>query len=112
MQLLVFAALAFIVLNRVKLYPPEKRGVVLDFDWVYRRPLYHALVWTGAVWNKAGPAMTGAALRLSRRVYNHIEATFSPQGELSRGPLSAGMAIWTSIVLAIVMVLALIVGPH
>ncbi|MAI90315.1 Na(+)/H(+) antiporter subunit D [Ponticaulis sp.] len=112
MQLLVFAALAFIVLNRVKLYPPEKRGVVLDFDWVYRRPLYYGLVWVGDVWAKVGPAMTGAAQRLSRKVYDRIEATFSPQGELSRGPLSAGMAIWTSIVLAVVMVLALIAGPN
>lgn len=111
MQLLVFAALAFIVLNRIKLYPPEKRGVVLDTDWLYRRPLYASIVWLGAVWQRLGPGMTGSALKVSRRVYNHIEATFSPQGQLSRGPLSAGMAVWTSIVLAVVMILALFAGP-
>ena len=55
--------------------------------------------------------MTGSIQKLSRRIYDQIEAAFSPQGELSRGPLSAGMAIWTSIVLAFVMVLALFAGP-
>ena len=110
MQLLVFAAFAFIVLNRIKLYPPEKRGVVLDADWVYRRPVYYSLVWVGDVWNRIGPAMTEKALSVSRRVYDQIEAAFSPQGQLSQGPLSAGMAVWTSVVLAVVMFMALLAG--
>jgi multicomponent Na+:H+ antiporter subunit D len=54
--------------------------------------------------------MTGEALKISRHVYSRIEAAFSPKGELSRGPLSSGMAIWTSVVLAFVMILALISG--
>ena len=110
MQLLVFAAFAFIVLNRIRLYPPEKRGVVLDTDWVVRRPIYSFVVWVGAVWERLGPAMTETALMVSRRVYDKIEAAFSPQGELSRGPLSAGMAVWTSILLAVVLVLSMVSG--
>ncbi len=110
MQLLVFAAFAFIVLNRIKLYPPEKRGVVLDTDWIYRRPLYYTFVWVGDVWNKVGPALTDTAKSVSRKVYDQIEAAFSPQGQLSQGPMSAGMAIWTSILLAVVMLVALVIG--
>ena len=110
MQLLVFAAFAFIVLNRIKLYPPEKRGVVLDTDWVWRRPVYTVIVWAGEVWARVGPATTNAAQGLSRRVYDQIEAAFSPQGQLSRGPLSSGMAIWTSVVLAFVLFMSLVVG--
>ncbi len=37
MQLLIFAMLAFIVLIRLKLYPPEIPSVVLNSDWFYRR---------------------------------------------------------------------------
>ena len=37
LQLLAFSALAFAVLQRTGLYPPELRSTVLDFDWVYRR---------------------------------------------------------------------------
>jgi len=37
LQLLVFSALAFSVLMRTGLYPPEKRLINLDSDWFYRR---------------------------------------------------------------------------
>ena len=37
LQLLAFAALAFAILMRTGLYPPELRSTNLDTDWVYRR---------------------------------------------------------------------------
>lgn len=37
MQLLFFAALAFVWLNLYRLYPPELRAVNLDVEWLYRR---------------------------------------------------------------------------
>ncbi len=37
MQLLLFSALAFTVLMRTGIYPPELRSTNLDFDWAYRR---------------------------------------------------------------------------
>ncbi|MEG9861324.1 MAG: Na(+)/H(+) antiporter subunit D [Parvularculales bacterium] len=37
MQLLLFSALAFGVLMKMGLYPPELRSVNLDSDWLYRR---------------------------------------------------------------------------
>lgn len=37
MQLLVFATLAFMLLQWRQLYPPEKAGVILDVEWLWRR---------------------------------------------------------------------------
>lgn len=37
LQLLVFSALAFAVLKRTGIYPPELRAINLDSDWLYRR---------------------------------------------------------------------------
>ena len=37
LQLLMFSALAFSVLMRYGIYPPELRSVNLDSDWIYRR---------------------------------------------------------------------------
>ena len=37
LQLLVFSALAFAVLMRTGIYPPELKAINLDFDWIYRR---------------------------------------------------------------------------
>ena len=39
LQLLIFAILAFAILIRFKLYPPEIPSTVLNFDWLYRRLL-------------------------------------------------------------------------
>jgi multicomponent Na+:H+ antiporter subunit D len=43
LQLLMFAVLAFGMLMRMGAYPEEKRSVVLDVDWVYRRMLPRVL---------------------------------------------------------------------
>ena len=55
MQLLIFAMLAFVVLVRLKLYPPEIPSVVLNSDWFYRRlaPAILRPILRGAfaVWN-------------------------------------------------------------
>jgi multicomponent Na+:H+ antiporter subunit D len=36
-QLLFFAALAFVWLNKLGIYPPEMRAINLDTDWLYRK---------------------------------------------------------------------------
>ena len=37
LQLLFLSALAFTLLMRTGIYPPELRSTNLDFDWFYRR---------------------------------------------------------------------------
>jgi multicomponent Na+:H+ antiporter subunit D len=108
MQLLVLAVLAFMLLQRFALYPPEKPGTILDTDWLYRRLGHGMASWSGAVWQKAGPAMTASFGRLSSHAYDRIEAAFSPRGVLSRGPLTGGMAIWTAALLGVVLLLAFV----
>ena len=44
LQLLMFAILAFVVLWKLKLYPPEIDSTVLNTDWLYRKMLPGALV--------------------------------------------------------------------
>ena len=106
-QLLIFAIFAFVLLKRFHVYPPEKRGVILDSDWSYRKVGYSLVTWAGTVWGKAGPAMTAAFFRITSRAYNWIEAAFSPRGELARGGvLNGAMTIWTAALLGIVLLLS------
>lgn len=106
MQLLVLATFAFILLKRLSLYPPEKPGTILDTDWIYRKAGYGTVRWLDTVWAKLGPAMTGVFRRLSERAYDRMVATFSPRGVLARNGLSGGMTIWTSVILAVVLLLS------
>ncbi|HWP56791.1 MAG TPA: Na(+)/H(+) antiporter subunit D [Candidatus Acidoferrales bacterium] len=47
LQLLLFSALAFAVLKRTGIYPPELRAINLDSDWLYRR--LPKLVWSWGI---------------------------------------------------------------
>jgi multicomponent Na+:H+ antiporter subunit D len=110
LQLLVLAVLAFMLLRRFGLYPAERPGLVLDSDWIYRKAGYDVARWANRVWNKAGPAMSAAMGRGFARLYDRIEAASSPQGQLSRGLVSQSMAVWTAVILGIVLILTLIVA--
>ncbi|MCA8901289.1 MAG: Na(+)/H(+) antiporter subunit D [Hyphomonas sp.] len=106
MQLLILAIFAFVVLKRFHIYPPEKKGVILDSDWVYRKAGYGLVSWMGTVWQKAGPAMTAAFFGVTGKAYTWIEAAFSPRGELARGGLNGAMTVWTAVLLGIVLLLS------
>lgn len=106
MQLLVLATFAFILLKRFSLYPAEKPGTILDTDWLYRKAGYGFVRWSGTVWGKLGPAMSGLFSRFADRAYLRLEAAFSPKGDLARGGLSGGATIWTAVILAAVLLLS------
>lgn len=108
MQLLVLAIFAFVMLKRLGWYPPEKPGTILDTDWFYRKAGFGLANWAGTIWRKAGPAMTGVFFRLTGRAYERIEDTFSPRGELARGGLASAMALWTAILLGLVLLIGFI----
>lgn len=106
MQLLLAALFAFAFLVRVGWYPAEKRGVNLDADWFYRRALDGAARWGhamfGRLWASIGNVVGAARDRMGGRMFQ----AFSPTGALSRDIPSGLLAIWTSALLAIVLLIA------
>ena len=90
----------------MKWYPDEKRSVNLDFDWVYRRAFDGLARWSYAMfsrlWAAIGNLLAGVRDRLGGRLFQ----TFSPMGALSRDIPSGLLAIWTSALLAIVLLIA------
>jgi multicomponent Na+:H+ antiporter subunit D len=99
LQLLVFSALAFAVLVRTGIYPPELKSTNIDFDWTYRR---------------LGPAVVAALTRVCRDVLalgeragtvaaSHLVAVVrshhGPQGVLARTWPTGSMALWAVILL-------------
>jgi len=106
LQLLALATFAFILLKRIGLYPPEKPGVILDTDWVYRKAGFGLVRWIDTVWAKLGPAMTSIFRGVSSRAYSQLADTFSPHGVLARNAASGGMAIWTTVILALVLLVS------
>ncbi|ACT58919.1 Na(+)/H(+) antiporter subunit D [Hirschia baltica] len=107
-QLLILAMLAFVLMQRFGLYPAEKPGVVLDFDWTYRRIGYGFAHWADRLWERASPAMTNGWRKLGSRVHTYLTEAFSPEGMLSKGGPSGSMAVWTALILGLVIAVSVV----
>lgn len=106
LQLLFFSALAFSVLMKTGIYPPELRSTNLDTDWTYRRLL---------------PTIIGALLHATRRTWRFgvrvteyrldrlltgIYRAHGPQGLLARTWPTGSMVLWIAILLGMTLMLS------
>ena len=99
-QLLLFSALAFAWLKLSGLYPPELKGVNIDADWIYRKPLNWIATTTlrvGSRWNEIASNVVVSYLgNLGRLVFRYS----GPQGVFARTHESGSAALWVAIILA------------
>ncbi|WP_220448485.1 Na(+)/H(+) antiporter subunit D [Nonomuraea mesophila] len=106
LQLLLLAALAFTVLVRTGLYPPELRSVNIDADYVYRRALpqsWRALSRAA----DAGRARVGPVLRrLGGELWKIVTGPLRPGGQVTRPWSTHLMVWWTALVLGAMLLLA------
>jgi multicomponent Na+:H+ antiporter subunit D len=106
MQLLMFSALAFTVLMRTGLYPPELRAVNLDTDWLYRR----AGAWlargfddvTAGAWTRLVSGINSKATWLHDLLVTH----HGPTGTFGRTWPTGTMAFWTTFLLGAFLLIA------
>ena len=108
MQLLMFSALAFTVLMKTGLYPPELRSTHLDTDWFYRKPLAWLLRgfrdwivgWRGVAGAQGAIAWGDFAKELYRQ--------HGPTGTLARTQPSGSMAFWMAVLLLAFLVFSFV----
>ena len=106
MQLLLGAIFAFSFLLKIGAYPSEKRSINLDTDWFYRRFGDSIARWGWAMSGRLSASMSNVWARAKVRMGSRMHEVFSPIGSLSRDIPSGVLAIWTSALLAIVMLVA------
>jgi len=108
MQLLLFAILAFALLVKFKLYPPEIPSVNLDFDWFYRVPGRVALMGlvhgTAAVWHRVWWGIQAGVKGIVKGLYD----THGPEGALSRSWPVGFMALFTALVLGLMLIVTFV----
>jgi multicomponent Na+:H+ antiporter subunit D len=106
LQLLMFSALAFTVLMRKGLYPPELRSTNLDFDWLYRVPGRGLLVGLekARIWAWGGIRETG--LRGIRDLTDLLRVHHAPGGLFARSWSSGEITLWTAVLLAAFLILS------
>jgi multicomponent Na+:H+ antiporter subunit D len=99
LQLLLFSALAFTVLIRTGIYPPEMRSTNLDSDWFYRRLgrfIQHVAYPLGSsTYTGFRRVAMHRAERFVTRLYRH----HGPQGVLARTWPTGSMVLWVAVLL-------------
>lgn len=106
LQLLMFSALAFTVLMRTGIYPPELRAINLDADWFYRRLGYDAAITIGRWARRAWDGFVRATMRGARSAAVAIERHHGPEGALARTWPTGSMAFWATVMLAAYLILS------
>ena len=105
LQLLAFAALAFVIFLGTGLYPANERAVNLDADWLYRRLLRGVLgLLREIVSHLHLRALLRARVRLNRfiaTVYRH----HGPQGALARTWPVGSTVLWVAVLLCVMLIL-------
>ena len=104
LQLLFFAALAFVVLFRNGWYPPEIKSINLDFDWFYRKPLNSLLgvmsASFGAVLNDVQNFKQSSLKLITTFAYQ----AHGPNSKIARGTSVGNMVIWVAVLLSACLV--------
>ena len=110
MQLLLFAALAFIVLMKTGLYPEEKRSENLDTDWAYRKAF--PVLWSGAksMYSSVDKAVRGEFVGLITAFTDRVDQSFNERGTFGKTWSTSTMAFWSALFLGIFLVMYYLQG--
>ena len=99
LQLLVFSALAFSVLMRTGIYPPELRSVNIDSDWFYRKLGPALACGVARLWD-AFVGSLGALLAYKGAAIGGLIARHrQSDGALVRSWATRSMAMWVMVML-------------
>ena len=106
LQLLCFALLAFAVLMKSKIHPPEVRAINLDTDWIYRKflPNIITLFYKGftSFWEVFANLIK---IRLGE-IWNFILKVHGPEAGISSVRPTGAMALWVSVLLAFSLIVS------
>jgi multicomponent Na+:H+ antiporter subunit D len=100
LQLLVFSALAFAVLMRTGIYPPELRAINLDSDWVYRRLARGLARSAASAVARVLAACSVGAHAVAEWALRALLRQDGPYASLVGPRPTASMAIWVMLMLA------------
>ena len=107
LQLLCFALLAFTVLMRVGLHPPEITAINLDTDWVYRIFLAKKLSLIGANINLIVSSFNGFIFHKAAVAEKILFRFFGPLGGLAKAGPDGLMIMWIALIFSGALILVL-----
>ena len=105
LQLLLFAALAFVVLKRTGMYPAEQASLNLDTDWLYRRAAPRVIRKIVAALRQVWQAFLRTGSELGRTLMRLVLNHYGPEGTLARAWPTGSMVLWVAVLLGASLIL-------
>jgi len=103
LQLLLFALLAFCVLMKTGIHPPEIRAINIDADWLYRKLFPGMITALCAVVGSFWVAQGAFWQRRSEAFIARLYASHGPEGRIARVWPTGSMVLWIAVLLGAVM---------
>ena len=105
LQLMVWAAIPFVLSVRFGWYRVPHPGTLLDVDWCYREPL-PAMVRTLTLWSgQVGHGIALAWHQLMAHLTDLLRRLLADDGRGGRFPATGQMAMWAAVMLVIYLLL-------
>lgn len=105
-QLLFWSALAFAILMRTGIYPPEMLSANLDSDWIYRRLGRSAAEAVGRTGARLWEGIASAADVATSRGVEWLRMRCAPDGMSARMAHTGNMVLWATVLLAAYLILS------
>ena len=103
LQLLFFALLAFAILYRRGIHPPEIRAINLDFDWIYRKAGPAVLRYLGAVWTACTTYLSQVFSGWAMGMFHRFQHSTGPEGKIAQTWPTGAMVLWIAILLGVTL---------
>ena len=103
LQLLCFALLAFVVLMRTGIHPPEIRAVNLDVDWIYRRLIPTLYTAISAKVFRSFLLLETMVSSITQIIVKSLYRLHGPETGVSRMRGVGEMVMWVAVLLGIAL---------
>jgi len=104
LQLLLFALMAFAVLMRLGLHPPEFRAINLDTDWIYRRMMPRVLRTVSAGVATVWGGFKGFWVDQFKSVLTYLFSQYGPEGRVAQSSATGSMVLWIAVFLGVTLI--------
>ncbi|MFN7447037.1 MAG: Na(+)/H(+) antiporter subunit D [Pirellula sp.] len=105
LQLLGFAALAFVFLIKFGLYPAEERATNLDTDWFYRKAAPKVLRWLGTAIRTVDQQIRMMFISQLKNLLRLMRSVFGERGAMGSTWSTNIMAFWATLMLVVALLL-------
>jgi multicomponent Na+:H+ antiporter subunit D len=104
LQLLLFALLAFAVLMRTGIHPPEVRGINLDTDWTYRRFMPSVIGILALAIGRFWASQSRFWLNRLNGVIASLYQSHGPEGRIAQVWPTGSMVLWIAVLLGVTLI--------